>query len=58
MPPLVDEEKISSRGRESKICIQRRRTFVRTRLFLDFLRTFEVKNRGFEVLKIEKIFFS
>ena len=55
MLPLVDEAKISSRGRETKICIQRRKDFIRTKLFLDFfLKTFSVKNGVFEVLKTKK----
>ena len=38
--PLVDKAKISSRGRGTEITIQRRKTFVRTRLFLDFFNGF------------------
>ena len=57
MFPLVYKAKRSSRGREIKICIQRRKAYVRTKLFLDILQTFSMKNEGFEVLKIEKIFF-
>ena len=44
MFPLVDEVKRSSKGRETKVCIQRRKASVRTRLFLDFLKTFSMKN--------------
>ena len=57
MLPLVDEAKRSSRGRETEICTQRRKAYVRTRLFLDFLKNFSVKNEVFEVLKTEKGFF-
>ena len=51
---LVDEAKKPSRGREIEVFIQRRKASVRTRLFLDFLETFSMKNKGFEVLKTEK----
>ena len=54
---LVDEAKRSSRGREIKICIQRRKSSIRTKLFLDFLKTFSLKNKGFGVLKNEKGYF-
>ena len=57
MLPLVDEVKKSSRGRGTEICIQRRKAYVRIRLFLDFLKTFSLKNEGFRVLKTEKIVF-
>ena len=57
MPPLVDKAKRSSRGRETKICIKRRKASTGTKLFLDFfstLKTFSLKNEGFGVLKKEK----
>ena len=57
MPPLVDEAKRRSRGRETKICIKRRKASVRTKLLLDFffiLKTFSLKNEGFGALKKEK----
>ena len=50
MVPMVDETKRSSRGRETEICIHRRKASVRIRLFLDFVKTFSVKNDVFEVL--------
>ena len=33
---LVDKEKRSSRGIEIEICVQRRKYFIGTKLFLDF----------------------
>ena len=48
MIPLVNEAKRSSRGRETEICIQKRKASVRTILFLDFLKTFSLKNEGLE----------
>ena len=54
MLPLVDEAKRSSRGREIEIYIQMRKDFVRTRLFLDFLKIFSLKNERFGILKNKK----
>ena len=54
---LVDEAKRNSKGREIKICIQRKKSSIRTKPFLDFLKTFSLKNKGFGVLKNEKGFF-
>ena len=53
---LVEEAKRLSEGRETKICMQRRKAYVRTRLFLD-VKTFSMKNEGFGVLKMKKGYF-
>ena len=54
MLPLLDETKRLSRGRETKICIQRRNAFVKKWIFFLMFKDFLVKNEGFEVLRTEK----